>query len=128
MTDDVFLHTFNLESFMEYKINFPNSDFDIPNKTNGSIDIHIIIESGDVFFATLFTPLNFISLMENAGTHQVWSVNMLVVKDLFPHTIRAFVDELIIGDYLTVAFGRIGRATDVYGNDFSYETFVNLDL
>jgi hypothetical protein len=111
---------------MQYKLYSP-AGYLGTDKVNDNIDIHVVTEHGDVFFATLFTPINFSQLMERNGLNGMWVVDMVVVKDLSLETIRMAVDELMEKQSFTEAFCRLGTTGEIYEGRMSYETLISLE-
>ncbi len=94
---------------MKYKIFYPTG-FQVKDILNDNIDINIIFENGDTYFATLFTIKNVEYLMKTA-TNEIekkyfWATDMIIVKDLMEKTINETIEHIInaynFKDYFTL--------------------------
>ena len=83
---------------MKYKILYPTG-YQVKDILNDNIDVNIIFENGDTYFATLFTIKNIEHLMKNAINEiekkHFWATDMIIVKDLRQNTINETIDYLI---------------------------------
>ena len=97
----------------KYRVEFVGSLEELdPLKDN--IDIHIIFDSGEKYFATLFTIANLQEIMmrhklsgECAGGKYFGSINMLIVESLNLDTIHTCVDDIIQHHELEQIFARV---------------------
>ena len=113
---------------MKYKIIFP-TEYDIDNYQNDNIDVNIILENNDVFFATLFTLKNIIYLMEKESINYFSADNMVIVKNLSKDNINKIVSEVIKRDELNSTFSKIGTIKEVFDTDKSFtELYDNLKI
>lgn len=110
---------------MLYKIICP-AGYSGTNEIDDNIDINVVTEGGDVFYAALFTPQNFVTLFARNGGYGMWSPDMIVVKDLAIPTIRKAIDELIERQYFEDAFDKIGTIAKIYGEAATYEGLVSI--
>ncbi len=95
---------------MNFKATAIGSGFLPRFRLDGNIDVHVFLEDGAQFVATLYTPENLRELMnkwratgEYSGDY-VWDRSMVVVRDLRLETIRAVVADLIASGDLQRAF------------------------
>jgi hypothetical protein len=98
---------------MEFKITFP-AGYNETNEIDGNIDVHIVLESGDVFVATLFTLPNIQKMITQFNSASFWTSDMVIVKGLSHATIRDAVQELIDDEYLQHACTHIGSVEKRY--------------
>lgn len=98
---------------MEFKITFPGGDKQI-SKQDDNIDVHIVLETGDVFVASLFTVSNIQKLINQFNSASFWASDMIIVKDLSYETIRNAIQEIIDDEYLQHACTHIGRIEKRY--------------
>jgi hypothetical protein len=100
---------------MDFKIIFP-AGYNLIDELNDNCDINIIFENGDVYFATLFTPLNIQYLLNKDGEPCFWATDMLIIKDLNKQTIREAIAQTIKDSYIEMAFSRIGQIEKQFPN------------
>lgn len=101
-----------------YKLRFP-AGYLGTDVEDDNIDTHVVLEAGQVFFATLFTLKNVESLMKKEEFQlYFWATDMIIVKDLSLETIRQTVDEIIKEEMLSTMFCEIGTVEIVYGLSF----------
>ncbi|WP_419700190.1 hypothetical protein [Mucilaginibacter sp. NFX135] len=98
---------------MNFKITFPAGYNEI-NELDGNIDVHIILESGDVFVATLFTLPNIQKMIAQFNSASFWASDMIIVRSLGHETIREAIQEIIDDEYLEHACTHIGRIEKRY--------------
>lgn len=113
---------------MKYKIVFP-TEYDIDNYQNDNIDVNIILENNDVYFATLFTLENIIYLMEKESTNYFSADSMVVIKNLSKDNINKIVKEVIEKGDLNSTFSKIGTLKKVFNTDKTFkELYDNLKI
>src|SRR5688572_23757080 len=105
---------------MNFKILSPPG-YQVKNILNENIDINVVFENGDVFFATLFTVQNIQTLMVRDKTPYFWATDMIIVEDLDKDTIKKAVGCAIADGYLDSAFTKIGTIEKVYPHGSTYE-------
>lgn len=98
---------------MDFKITFPAGYKEI-NEVDGNIDVHIVLESGDVFVATLFTLSNIQRLMTQSSSASFWASDMIIAANLSREGIRDTIQEVIDDEYLEHACTHIGRIEKRY--------------
>jgi len=98
---------------IDFKITFP-AGYNEVNELDGNIDVYIILESGDVFVATLFTLPNIQKLITQFNSASFWASDMVIVKDLSHTSIREAIQELIDDGYLEHACTHIGTIEKRY--------------
>lgn len=93
-----------------YKIKFP-AGYEGTHIEDGNIDINIILETGEVFFGTLFTIKNIQRLMKKEEFNlYFWSTDMVILKDLELTTIHQTIDSIIEEEMLSTIFCKIKSA------------------
>lgn len=105
----------------QFKGIFPGG-YQVKDIHNDNIDVNIIFENGDVYFATFFTLRNVESLMVKDQDIYFWATDLIIIKDLRRETIREAIAK-IVSDGYTDAFCKIGTIQTVY----SEGTFPELD-
>ncbi|SDP98749.1 hypothetical protein SAMN05428975_4785 [Mucilaginibacter sp. OK268] len=98
---------------MDFKITFP-AGYNEVNELDGNIDVHIVLESGDVLVATLFTLANIQKMITQFNSASFWASDMIIVKNLTHATIRDAIQEIIDDEYLEHACTHIGRVEKRY--------------
>ena len=106
---------------IKFKVLCP-AGYQVDDISNDNIDINIIVNDGNVYFGTLFTISNIISLMEGSIEPYFWSTDLLIVKDLSIHTILFSIDSIIRESSLEMVFSNIGRIEDIYPNKIDFES------
>ena len=108
-----------------FKIVFPTRFINI-DKFNDNIDVNIITENGDVYFATIFTVENIRYLMNKNDQRYFWADSMVVVDELDINSIYQIISEIVDDKLLNVSFDFIGKSFDVFGRSISFDSIVNL--
>lgn len=80
----------------------------------------MIFESGEIFFATLFTIDNIKGLMNQTEESYFYSDSMLILKDLKKETIRKSIEDLIVDSYFTNIFSKIGNLLSTEGYKLTF--------
>lgn len=96
-----------------FKIVFP-AGYIVDDVVNDNLDIRIITDDGNVYFATVFTPQNVVALMLKDGGCHFWATDMVIVIDLEKQTIRRAIGEMIDEGYLEEALTNIGTLEEQY--------------
>jgi hypothetical protein len=92
---------------MNYKIRFPTGWTDI-DPLNDNIDINVALESGEVYWGTLFTIENIKYLMEKDEQSFFWSVDMVIVSELNPKNINDLISDIVDGGAIKQVLSYIG--------------------
>jgi len=92
---------------MDYKIRFP-AGWTVIDAFNDNIDINVVLENGEVYWGTLFTPQNIKNLMEKEGNSFFWSIYMVIVSELNPKNIHDLIDSIVDGGVIDQVFSNIG--------------------
>lgn len=103
-----------------FKVIFP-AGYNVIDVIDDNLDINVILESGKVFFATLFTISNIKSLMLRDEAMFFLAEDMVIVADLEKDTIRRVVQESINDGFFERTFCQIGLVEDIYGIGMSYD-------
>ena len=98
---------------MDFKITFP-AGHKQTNELDDNINVHIILENGNVFVATLFTLANIQRLMTQSGSASFWASDMIIAANLSQEGIRDTIQEVIDDEYLEHACTHIGRIEKRY--------------
>jgi len=93
---------------MKFKVLFP-AGYNVNDILNDNVDINIVLESGEVYFAIFLTILNIQYHMAKDDAHYFWSDDILIVKDLSQQTIRETISLTLDEGILERAFTKIGR-------------------
>lgn len=110
-----------------FKIIFP-SGYQIMDVLDDNLDINVIFDNGQVFFATLFTIKNVKSLMLKDEAVFFWAENMLIVTNLKKETIRRAIQESINEGCFRRAFCEIGFIENIYGIGKSYDELKDITI
>ena len=99
------------------------SGYSIDSVENDNIDIHVILENNEVYFATLFTLKNIEYLMSKNFDSCFWADDMIIVHNLGKKTIKESIKKIISDGYLNASFSKIGDIKSVYANKTSFDDF-----
>lgn len=99
----------------QFKILCPGG-YHVEDEFNGNIDLNIVLDTEEVFFATVFTVGNVQALLARSPEPYFWSVDMFVVDNLRVATIREAVASIVHEGLAATIFGRIGTTATVYGD------------
>ena len=91
---------------------------------NDNMDLNIVLDTEEVFFATAFTVRNVQALLARSLEPYFWSVDMFIVDNLRVPTILEAVACIVQEGMADTIFGRIGTTATVY-RDMDY-SFANL--
>jgi hypothetical protein len=83
---------------------------------NDNLDLNIVLETEEVFFATVFTVRNVQALLARSLEPYFWSVDMFLVDNLGVPTILAAVASIVQAGLADTIFSRIGTTDTVYGD------------
>ncbi len=111
---------------MKYKVIFPVK-YNINDYQNDNIDVNIILENNNVYFATFFTLKNVIYMMEKESISYFSADSMVIVKSLSKDNIDKVVNEAIQRGELDSTFSKIGTIKEIFDTDKSFtELYDNL--
>lgn len=108
---------------MKYLIKYP-LDFIVKDKRDTNLDINVVLETGDVFFATIFTIENIKNLIDKDLSSYFWVPDMIIVKEVTKQAIYKAIGGIIEDGYLEMSLSKIGSISDVYGDDHSFDSLV----
>jgi len=118
----------------KYKISFPTGYLNAYGKKhnisdyNEILDIHIVFERGDIYFATLVTAEQIRDYFnERIKESYYWMVDMLVIKDLEKETIRETIRDIVEKGYYDRVFCKIGVVGDENNDFYSYEELIEMN-
>lgn len=101
-----------------YKIKFP-AGYKGTDVKDDNIDTHVILDTGQVFFGTLFTIKNVESLMKKEDFRlYFWATDMVILKDLELITIYQAIDSIIKEEILGSVFCEIGNVEKIHDMSF----------
>ena len=105
---------------MDFKILFiaPHDAVDI---LNDNIDVNLILSTGEVYFAVLFTIMNIQTLLKESKEGFIYSTDMIIVNDLSMQTIRSVFNNILQSKIIENCMIKIGYIKDVLPNVVSYE-------
>lgn len=109
-----------------FKVTFLTGYKGIEDIYNDNDDIHIILESGDVYCGSIITPDNLKVLMRNNNLSHMWMTDMFVVKDLKKETIRNAIQETLDDNSFERIFIKIGDIAKIYSG-LSYEEITDMN-
>lgn len=112
--------------FMNIKVIFP-SGYRVKDIFNDNIDINIILDNGDVYFATMFTLSNIRSLMVKESLIFFDVYDVLIVRDLRRNSIKELVKELVERNQVDIFCSKIGNENEVYGEPPQYSELKIID-
>lgn len=104
-----------------YKIKFP-AGYDGTDVEDDNIDTHVILDTGQVFFATLFTLKNIERLMAKEKFSYFRAEDMVILKNLELVTIHHVVEDVIKEEMLNIIFCEIGNVAKIYGEGKTFDT------
>ena len=79
-----------------------------------NLDLNIVLDTEEVFFATVFTVRNVQALLARLPEPYFWSVDMFIVDNLRVPTILDAVASIVQEGRADTIFGRIGTTATVY--------------
>lgn len=110
---------------MIYKVKFPGG-YEVEDVRNDNIDTHIIVETGEVFFATLFTLENVKILIEIHNPPVFfWATDMLIVASLEKKIIKTTIDAIFDEGIFEVVFDKIGNIGSIYGGNETFKSLIS---
>jgi hypothetical protein len=109
---------------MRFKIYFPTGyeDLDI---LDDNIDVNIITQTQSVYFATLFSVRNIISIMGKNKEQYFWAADMVILKDLQLDTIFNTITEIVHSEDLEAVVSRIGDLDSLFSGTSIYPQLKN---
>lgn len=110
-----------------FKITFPTG-YQIEDVHNDNIDINIAVESGDVYYGTLFTLSNVKCLMIKNKESFFWATDMLIVESLELNVIREIILNCFEQGVFYNVFCKIGDIQSVYGDNVLFEELTDPSL
>lgn len=108
-----------------FKIHFP-AGYVINDSVNDNLDMHVVLETDEVFFATAITAENIKYLMDKDSDVYFWCVDMFVVKDLKKDTIRSAVRRAREDEYFKFIFCKIGSIEKIYGEGWTFDKVTDM--
>jgi hypothetical protein len=98
---------------MKYKIYFPAGRKELDTFSD-NVDINIITEDELVYFATLFTINNIVSIMERGDENWFWATDMILIKDLRDETIKKAISGIVAMNNLGSMVSEIGDIDTIF--------------
>lgn len=102
----------------QFKVLCPGG-YHVEDPSNDNMDLNIVLDTEEVFFATVFTVRNVQILLTRSPEPYFWSVDMFLVDNLGVPTILEAVACIIQEGLVDVIFSRIGTTDTVY-KDLGY--------
>jgi hypothetical protein len=96
-----------------FKVRCP-AGYHVEDVFDGNVDLNIVLDMEEVFFATVFTVRNVHALLARSPEPYFWSVKMFIVDNLRVPTILAAVASIVQEGLADTVFGRIGTTATVY--------------
>ena len=81
---------------------------------DGNLDLNIVLDTEEVFFATAFTVRNVQALLACSPETYFWSVDLFILDNLSVPTILAAVAHIVQAGMADTVFGQIGTTATVY--------------
>src|ERR1700761_2364920 len=105
---------------MDFKVLLiaPYENIDI---LNDNIDINVVLPTGDVYSATLFTIANIQAMLEKSDDGYFNSEDMIIVKELTVPTIRFAINNIINNGSIELTMSKVGHIQDVLPGILTYE-------
>ncbi|NVO86343.1 hypothetical protein [Hymenobacter terrestris] len=107
----------------KFKVCCPGG-YQVEDVFNHNLDLNIVLDTEEVFFATVFTIRNVQALLTRSPEPYFWSVDMFIVDNLRVSTILDAVASIVQQGMADTIFGRIGTTATVY--EGSGHSFANL--
>jgi hypothetical protein len=98
----------------QFKVYCPGG-YRVPDVLDYNIDLNIVLDTEEVFFASAFTIRNVQTLLKSSLEPYFWSVDMFIVDDLRVATILSAVASIVQAGLADTIFSRIGTTITVYG-------------
>lgn len=95
---------------------------------NDNLDMHVILETDEVFYATAITAENITHLMSKESNVYFWCEDMFIVKDLKKETIRSAVKKSREDECFKFIFCKIGSIEKIYGEEWTFNNIVDMTL
>jgi len=117
----------------KYKITFPTGYLNGYGKMcnmfdyNEILDVHIVFEGGDIYYATLVTAEQIRDYYDKTKEIYYWMEDMLVIKDFEKETIRKIIKEIVDEGYYERIFCKIGVVGDENNDFYSYEELIEMN-
>ncbi|OGS71818.1 MAG: hypothetical protein A3G95_02830 [Flavobacteria bacterium RIFCSPLOWO2_12_FULL_31_7] len=108
----------------DFKIVFP-SGYSIKDTNNDNIDINVIFNNKQVFFATFFTVKNIITLMKKEKTDYFWADSMVIIESIEKKHLRNSIDSILEEGSFESIFSKIGNIEDIYGSNINYKKIID---
>lgn len=93
---------------INFKIVFPTG-YNPVDVSNDNFDINVIFSDGRIFWCTIYTPKNILTLLDNSEESFFWATNMLIVRDLRRNTIRLAIEQSIENEIFISVAEEIGE-------------------
>ena len=97
----------------QFKVCCP-AGYHVEDVFDDNLDLNIVLDTGEVFFATVFTVRNVQALLARSPEPYFWSVDMFIVDNLRVATILNAVASIVQEGLTDTVFGRIGTTDTVY--------------
>lgn len=104
----------------KFKIIFP-AGYSGTDILNDNIDINVVLEDGEVYFATVFTLENIKHLMIKDETTYFWADSLLISRSLDKVSLKMAVTETLQHEYFNQIFSRIGNISGIFGSNIIFE-------
>lgn len=108
-----------------FKILFPTG-YQVNSVENDNIDIHVVVSTGQIYFATLFTLKNIHYLMERENDSYFWVDSMLIVRNLEKSSIKDAIKRILEEEYGNVVLNEIGTIESIYGEGKLFEELLDM--
>lgn len=109
---------------IDFKIVFP-SGYCIKDINNDNIDINVIFNNNQVFFATIFTLENINTLLIKDKLDYFWADSMVIVKNIEKKFLRDSIISMLKDGSFESIFSKIGNIKDIYGNKINYDKIID---
>lgn len=113
------------ENGLIFKIYYP-SGYIVDDISSDNLDVNVILENGEVYWATFFTMDNIKSIMVKERSVSFWAANMIIVEDLDRLTIRLAVKELMDENLLKPSMAYIGTIEQVFRKEMSFDDVIDM--
>lgn len=109
---------------IEFKIVFP-SGYSVKDINNDNIDINVIFQNNQVFFATVFTVENIITIMKKDKLDYFWADSMLIFEKIEKKSLRNSIASILEEGSFELIFSKIGNIQDIYGININYDKIID---
>lgn len=109
---------------MDFKIVLM-SNYEEVDVLNDNIDVKIVLSSGLVYAATLFTISNITRLIENASPEYFISEDMIIVKDLSYTSMNRVIKDIVERDLMPSCMSLIGTINQIFTKTTDFNDIKN---